>query len=65
MFNANQPSYESLRNIVAERTNGIIWWIGSGLSRPAGLPTWAALKAALRKAFQEKIRTFEVSDQEM
>ena len=64
MFNTEQSAYEALRNIVAERTNGLIWWIGSGLSRPAGLPTWAELKAALFKAFQDKVRTFDVADQE-
>jgi eukaryotic-like serine/threonine-protein kinase len=63
MFNKNQPAYESLRNIVAERTNGVVFWIGSGLSRPAGLPTWPELKTALCDALQSKIPTLDPREQ--
>lgn len=63
MFNKTQPAYESLRNIVAERTNGVVFWIGSGLSRPAGLPTWPDLTTALCDAFQNKIATLDPAEQ--
>lgn len=63
MFNKGQPAYESLRNIVAERTNGVVFWIGSGLSRPAGLPTWPELRTALCDALQSKIATLDPGDQ--
>jgi len=43
MFDKEQPAYESLRSIIAERTQGIIFWVGSGPSTEAGLPTWREL----------------------
>jgi serine/threonine protein kinase len=59
MFNPNQPSYQNLRSIVRERTNRVIAWIGSGLSTPAGLPTWSQLRARLCTALDEKSEGFE------
>jgi serine/threonine protein kinase len=64
MFNSKQPAYESLRNIVAERTNGVVFWIGSGLSRPAGVPTWPELKASLCQGFENKIATLDIREQQ-
>ena len=54
-FDKSQMSYEALRNIIAERTNGVVFWIGSGPSFGVGLPSWSGLRNALLKALQEKI----------
>ena len=54
-FDTSQTSYVALRNIVAERTNGAVFWIGSGPSAEAGVPTWAEFKDELLKALAEKI----------
>ena len=54
-FDTSQESYKELRNIIVERTGGIVFWTGSGLSAQAGLPTWVALKNELLKALREKI----------
>ena len=54
-FDTSQSSYIALRNVIAERTQGIVFWVGSGLSAEAGLPTWSGLKEQLLKSLQEKI----------
>ena len=54
-FDTSQASYQALRNIVAERTNGIVFWTGSGLSAEVGLPTWPEFKSALVTLLQEEI----------
>ena len=54
-FDTSQISYVSLRDIVAERTDGVVFWTGSGLSSEAGLPTWTELKCALLAALYEQI----------
>ncbi len=43
-FDTTQSPYIALRDIIAERTNGVVFWAGSGLSAEAELPTWAELK---------------------
>jgi len=48
-FNDNQPAFELLRNIISERTQEFVFWVGAGLSRPAGIPTWSELKTFLIK----------------
>ena len=53
-FNTDQDSYLSLRNIVAERTSKIIFWVGSGLSVEAKLPDWAKLKTELIRTLYKK-----------
>lgn len=47
MFDESQAGHQSLRDIIAERTNRLVIWMGSGLSRDAGLPSWSGLKAGL------------------
>ena len=54
-FDKSQMSYKALRGIIAERTNGVVFWIGSGPSLGAGLPSWSQLKNELLKALVEKI----------
>ena len=54
-FDTSQDSYIALRNIIAERTDGIVFWTGSGLSAEAGLPTWGGLKKALLATLHEQI----------
>ena len=54
-FDKSQTSYRALRGIIAERTNGVVFWIGSGPSVGAGLPSWSELKNELLKSLKEKI----------
>ena len=60
-FDTSQSSYLSLRNIIAERTNGIVFWVGSGLSVEAGLPTWSEFRNELLKSLEEKIEQLDAS----
>ncbi len=46
-FDSNQSAYKDLREIIAQRTDPIVAWVGAGLSMPAGLPSWAAMKESL------------------
>lgn len=62
MVNFEQPAYRNLRSIVRERTNRLVVWIGSGLSVPAGLPTWAELKQSLCTALLEKANTLDTPE---
>ena len=61
MFNTDQPNYQSLRSIIAERTNPLVFWVGSGLSAAAGLPIWSELKEYVRDHFQRHIEAQEDS----
>ena len=54
-FDQSQESYVALRGIIAERTNGVVFWIGSGPSSEAGLPGWSGLKDELLKALEAKV----------
>lgn len=54
VFDTTQKSYEALRSIVAERTQPLIAWTGSGLSAPAGLPAWGTLRDHLVLALENK-----------
>ena len=54
-FDTNQMAYVALRSIIAERTNGVVFWVGSGVSAESGLPTWPEFKEALLKALEDKI----------
>jgi serine/threonine protein kinase len=50
-----QSSYLALRNLVAERTNPLVLWIGAGLSRTAELPSWRGLRNSLCAEVARKI----------
>jgi serine/threonine protein kinase len=43
-FMKEQATHQALREIIAERTEKIVIWIGAGLSAEALLPTWSQLK---------------------
>lgn len=58
-FNTSQDAYIALRAIVTERTRRLIIWCGSGLSVPAGLPTWANLRTRLQDALTNKANTLD------
>jgi len=62
MFNVNQPSYQRLRSIIAERTNRIVAWIGAGPSAISGLPNWADLKGILCEALLQKTQVADDID---
>ena len=54
-FDTNQIAYVALRSIIAERTNGVVFWVGSGVGAEVGLPTWPEFKDALLEALRDKI----------
>ena len=53
-FNVQQHSYKQLRSIIAERTSKLVFWVGSGISADADLPTWPQLKERLVSQLREK-----------
>jgi len=59
MFNDKQPEFIALRDIVAEDTSQLVIWVGTGLSAPAGMPTWRKLKEILEKDASQKANTFD------
>ncbi len=61
-FDFSQESYISLRNIIGERTNSIIAWVGSGFSADIGLPNWSGLKQRLQESLRSKIESLEEED---
>ncbi len=61
-FDKKQNAYISFREIVAEKTSSIVAWIGSGLSVPAGLPTWAKLRDSLIETLNTTIDSYEEPD---
>lgn len=63
-FDTSQKAHQAFRAIVAEGTNPTLAWVGSGLSLPAGLPTWSDLRAILLEALEDKARTYDGNDRE-
>ena len=61
-FNTDQEAYRALRDIVAEGTQRLVVWCGSGLSVPAGLPNWAQLRSAISAAQRDKVATMQGED---
>ena len=59
-FNAQQTSHQKLRSIIAEKTSKLVFWVGSGLSADANLPTWPQLKKHLVRQLREKAN--DISD---
>lgn len=58
-FSENQPAYLRLRKVYAERRKDIALWIGAGVSRPAGLPTWPELRDRLYTEAMDTIVTLK------
>ena len=61
-FDTAQNAFVSLRSIVGERTSGIVFWSGSGLSAEVGLPTWRELRIVLMDSLAERISQLEQSE---
>ncbi len=59
MFNKNQPSYSTLRDILLEERRPIIFWLGAGVSFDAGIPGWGRLRDLLCEAAMERLRDVE------
>lgn len=47
VFDDSQHAFIQLREQIAERTTSVVAWVGSGLSAPAGIPTWRPLRKQL------------------
>jgi eukaryotic-like serine/threonine-protein kinase len=62
VFNTSQDSYKAFRSIYSERTTQLLAWVGSGLSVPAGLPTWAGIQRMLESAISVKTETLADQD---
>lgn len=62
MLDKGQDSYQALRAIVAERTQPLLAWVGSGLSAPAGMPTWGALRDNLAESLIGKAESFSTPE---
>ena len=58
-FDKTQNAYISLRNVIAERTESIVVWVGSGLSTPAGIPVWKTLREQLLGALRNKASSMD------
>ena len=61
-FDQSQEAYVALRGIIAERTNGVVFWIGSGPSLEAGLPSWYGLKNELLRTLEAKVHNLDESE---
>jgi serine/threonine protein kinase len=61
-FDPDQPSHRALRAIVAERTRPLLAWTGAGISAPAGLPSWFALRDRLVEVLEHKALTLDTRD---
>lgn len=64
MFNIEQDSYQSFRNIIAERTNRVVAWVGAGLGRPSDLPSWSDLRNRLCSVLNSKLDTLKTEEPE-
>lgn len=53
-FSTEQVPHQQLRSIIAEKTSRVVFWIGSGLSVSANLPTWPQLKDLLINRLRDK-----------
>lgn len=64
IFDLEQPSYKRFRAIYKERTRNVVIWVGSGLSKPAGLPDWEGLKNILLNEGYAKANSLNIGDRE-
>lgn len=54
MADTNMESFKALQRKVSEGSGRIIAWVGAGMSRPAGLPTWRELHEMLCRVFRSE-----------
>lgn len=55
MFDSQQPNYQGLRAVITERTNQVVFWIGSGLSSDSGMPSWKGLRDSVCEYFRRHL----------
>ncbi len=58
-FNKDQPAYIALRDIVSERTTSLVAFVGAGLSRNSGLPSWRGLLSQLVRTLRAKANVLD------
>lgn len=58
-FSETQASLVRLKQISAEQRRPLAFWVGAGLSRDAGMPTWPSLRDQLASEALEKLNTLE------
>lgn len=63
-FDIKQPAYQDFRNIVAESTERIIAWVGSGASAECDLPVWATLRANLELVAHKKLDSYDEKERD-
>ena len=61
-FDAAQRNYISFRDLASEGTSRVVAWVGAGLSRSAGLPSWTELLNALKDSLRTNAATLEEPD---
>lgn len=61
-FNAQHPNFITLRQSLAEHRAPVVFWIGAGVSRDAGLPTWEMLRKHMAEAALEELVTLASAD---
>ena len=61
-FDTQQQHHLALRSVVAEKTNKLVVWVGSGISATAGLPTWLRLKKRLVTQLRTKANEFSTEN---
>jgi serine/threonine protein kinase len=62
--NIDQEPLERLKAICAEHTNKLVFFVGSGLSRPAGIPVWNELKQKLLEIIDKKAQSIDIKDRD-
>lgn len=62
MFDASQRAFQQLGQIVASNVRPLVAWVGAGLSRPAGLPTWTGLRKRLTETLEEKVKALDPAE---
>jgi hypothetical protein len=51
-FDKTQDSYQDFRDILAQRSDAVVAWVGAGLSLPASLPSWQQLRDLLAQSLE-------------
>ncbi|WP_257167303.1 SIR2 family protein [Bradyrhizobium sp. SRS-191] len=59
-FDDKQFAFRRLAAVYAERTQPIVFFVGAGLSAPAGMPNWLQLRDHLTRVGESKFATFDL-----